>query len=293
MRRLVAVLLVLLLPSSAFAAGTIVYQGGTGSIQEQVNRSIANTAPSFSLTDTTASAKSLTIAVDANLAQLRESAGAAGSLLELDLANNQVRFPNGTSANPSLTFGSQPAMGFRKGPTNYIIFGNNGGTAVLQSDNSTSWYLSSASGLFLGTAGAVNFTSGSTDQTGDVILKRNGTTTLQLDATVFQPKTNGITDFGTSTLGFKRLYLDYTNTGTIGAVTINKASFRANIALGATSVVVTNSYVTAASKVLCVAAQNDTTGRVTATVPGAGTVTIHSIATTADMAVDCLVVNAN
>lgn len=54
------------------------------------NQTISNTAPSFTLTDTTASAKSLTIAVDANLAQFRESAGAAGSLLVLDLANNRV-----------------------------------------------------------------------------------------------------------------------------------------------------------------------------------------------------------
>ena len=54
------------------------------------NQTISNTAPSLVLTDTTASAKSLTIAVDANLAQFRESAGAAGSLLVLDLANNRV-----------------------------------------------------------------------------------------------------------------------------------------------------------------------------------------------------------
>lgn len=52
------------------------------------NQTISSTAPSLVLTDTTASAKSLTVAVDANLAQLRESAGASGSLLVLDLANN-------------------------------------------------------------------------------------------------------------------------------------------------------------------------------------------------------------
>ena len=55
-----------------------------------LTQTISNTAPSFVFTDTTASAKSLTIAVDANFAQLRESAGAAGSLLVLDLANNWV-----------------------------------------------------------------------------------------------------------------------------------------------------------------------------------------------------------
>jgi hypothetical protein len=55
-----------------------------------VNPIITNTAPGLAFTDTTASAKSLTIAVDANAADFRESAGAASSLLKLDLANNRV-----------------------------------------------------------------------------------------------------------------------------------------------------------------------------------------------------------
>lgn len=50
----------------------------------------ASTAPSIQIVDTTGSAKSLTIAVDANLANLRESAGASGSLFILDLANNRA-----------------------------------------------------------------------------------------------------------------------------------------------------------------------------------------------------------
>lgn len=85
----------LMVPSVAWAAGTTVCQGGTcagGSSGEDwtANKTISNTAPSLALTDTTASAKSLTMVVDANLAQLRESAGASGSLLVLDLANNRV-----------------------------------------------------------------------------------------------------------------------------------------------------------------------------------------------------------
>ena len=62
------------------------------------NQTISNTAPSLVLTDTTASAKSLTIAVDANLAQFRESAGAAGSLLVLDLVNARVGIGTGALA---------------------------------------------------------------------------------------------------------------------------------------------------------------------------------------------------
>lgn len=56
------------------------------------NPVVSNTAPGIAFTDTTASAKSLTIAVDANLADIRESAGAASSLLNLDLNNNAVGF---------------------------------------------------------------------------------------------------------------------------------------------------------------------------------------------------------
>ena len=65
------------------------------------NQTISNTTPSLVLTDTTVSAKSLTIRVDANIANLRESAGASGSLLVLDLANNRVGIGK---ANPSTLF---------------------------------------------------------------------------------------------------------------------------------------------------------------------------------------------
>lgn len=54
------------------------------------NQSISNDAPVLTLNDTTAAAKSLAVAVDANVADFRESSGASGSLLALDLANNRV-----------------------------------------------------------------------------------------------------------------------------------------------------------------------------------------------------------
>ena len=50
----------------------------------------ASTAPSFQMTDTTASAKSLRVVVDANVANFYESAGAAGDIISLDLANKRV-----------------------------------------------------------------------------------------------------------------------------------------------------------------------------------------------------------
>lgn len=60
------------------------------------NPIIANTAPSLSFTDTTAAANSLIIAIDANLAQFREAAGASGSGLVIDMANSRLGY--GTAA---------------------------------------------------------------------------------------------------------------------------------------------------------------------------------------------------
>lgn len=60
---------------------------------------ISNTAPAITLTDTTASAKSLKIDVDNNIAQIRESAGASNSLMALDLTNLSVGFGVAPTAN--------------------------------------------------------------------------------------------------------------------------------------------------------------------------------------------------
>jgi hypothetical protein len=55
-----------------------------------VNPIIRNTAPTLTLTDSTGGAEGLTIVVDANVADLRASDSASGSLLALDLANNRL-----------------------------------------------------------------------------------------------------------------------------------------------------------------------------------------------------------
>lgn len=70
----------------------------TGTHRFNVNPIITNSAPGIVFTDTTGAAKSLTIAVDANLAEFRESAGAAGSLLVLDLTQNTIGLGRAPSA---------------------------------------------------------------------------------------------------------------------------------------------------------------------------------------------------
>ena len=108
------------------------------------------------------------------------------------------------------------------------------------------------------------------------------------------PNADDTTVIGAAAKGIKQFFAAYTNSATIGAVTINKMAGRCNVALGATSVVVTNSLVTAASKVFAVCAQNDATAYVKNVVPGAGSFTITiGAAATADTAVDFFVVNAD
>ena len=86
---------------------------------------------------------------------------------------------------------------------------------------------------------------------------------------------------------FKRLYIDFTNTATIGAVTINKAAGRVNIAAAGTSVVVTNSLCTAGTMVKLNLQTVDTTAKSCQATSAAGSFTITlNAAATAGVAID-------
>lgn len=90
------------------------------------------------------------------------------------------------------------------------------------------------------------------------------------------------------------LRLDKTVTagGTNGAQTINKPAGSVNFAIGATSLVVTNSLVTTNSVIVATVATNDTTMKSVAVVAGAGTFTLHAnAAPTAATRVNFIVVN--
>ena len=79
--------------SVAKATGNVAFNGtvtSAGAVDNNGNLTIANTAPFVLLADSTGSAKQLKVKCDANKAQLRETGGADGSLLVLDLANNRV-----------------------------------------------------------------------------------------------------------------------------------------------------------------------------------------------------------
>lgn len=110
----------------------------------------------------------------------------------------------------------------------------------------------------------------------------------------FRPFTNGSCGLGVSNVGFSTLYMDYTNTGTIGAVTINKSSGRVNIAAASTSVTVTCSVCTVNSHVFAQISTNDATAVPKNVVPAAGSFTINlNAAATANTSVDFFIVNAD
>lgn len=80
--------------------------------------------------------------------------------------------------------------------------------------------------------------------------------------------------------------------GTTGAQTINKPAGSVNFAAAATSLVVTNSLVTANSVIIATVATNDSTMKSVAAVAGSGSFTLHAnAAATAETRVSFLVIN--
>ena len=128
------------------------------------------------------------------------------------------------------------------------------------------------------------------DQTVTGNLTVSGKTIMTGNA---KPAANGVPTLGEAALGFKELFLDYTNTATVGNVTINKASGRCIVAAAASNVVIACNIVTANSHVMAVASQADTTGMVKSVVPTTGNITINCVAPTANMSVDFVVFGAD
>lgn len=121
-----------------------------------------------------------------------------------------------------------------------------------------------------------------------------GASRVRITSSAILSTTTGTISLGSASNGFTRLYLDYTNTGTVGAVTISKPSGRVNIAAAGTSVVVTNSLCTVNAHVFAQVSTNDTTAYVKNVVAAAGSFTITlGAAATAQTSVDFFIVNAD
>jgi hypothetical protein len=127
--------------------------------------------------------------------------------------------------------------------------------------------------------------SGGTGSARGLTLQTNGAATLTLGTAA----TARMTITGTGSLTLER-----TNTagGTTGAQTIHKMAGSVNFAAAATSLVVTNSLVSATSNVFAVVQTNDSTAIIKNVVPGSGSFTINlNAAATAETRVAFWVTN--
>lgn len=220
------------------------------------------------------------------------SGGGAASFSSLTVTG-QGLFADGTAALPSIAFAAQPSTGIYR-PTS----GRVGFSAITAPIFGYGIDIgpAGAAALIVRSNGFLGFSSAADPLTAalDAGFSRGGVGVLITVGTgSINPSANGASDFGASNIGYKRVYMDFTNTGTVGAVTINKAAGRVNIAAAGTSVVVTNSLVTANSLIFCTIATNDATAQIKNVVAGAGTFTITVIAVTAQTAINFFVVSTD
>jgi hypothetical protein len=162
-------------------------------------------------------------------------------------------------------------------------------TAITYASNGSTW------GMYLSSSNIVAVTNLIDNMLSLVYYDiQNTFTQPQLFAGDIKFDATGIRSIGAPAVGLKKLYIDYTNTATVGAVTINKAAGRVNIAAAGTSVVVTNSLVTAASHIFAEIMSADATAIIQSVIPAAGSFTINlSAAATGAVAINFFVVNAD
>lgn len=145
-----------------------------------------------------------------------------------------------------------------------------------------------------GTTGAyTKWTNGAGGVLGDSLVSESGTV-VTAAATAIVSNSNGATDLGSSSVGYKQLFVDATITagGTTGDRTINKSAGSVNFAAAATSLTVTSNKVTTSSVVLCTVATNDTTLKSVQCVAAAGSFQMFgNAAATAETRVNFWVLN--
>lgn len=171
-------------------------------------------------------------------------------------------------------------------------------------------YSGTATGVItegLGTGAAAAMYVG-TDTAGNLHFRSNNTNRWQIDGTTGAFVANADNTYGIGgtslaatggrplfiNVGTSGLAFDRTNTagGTTGAQTINKSAGSVNFAASATSLVVTNSLVTATSNIIATVSTNDGTLKSVQAVPAAGSFTLFAnAAATAETRVVFLVTN--
>ncbi len=114
--------------------------------------------------------------------------------------------------------------------------------------------------------------------TGTASIRANGDFTAN-GSIAAATNINAGTNSNINILGTGQYAMPWTNSATIGAVTIDKAMGCGNIAAGASSVVITNSTISTSDVVIATLQANDTSALyIRSAIPTANTITIHTSA---------------
>lgn len=132
---------------------------------------------------------------------------------------------------------------------------------------------------------------------GNLVIVAAGTNVLTIAASsITLTSGNGTVQLGSSNVGFSKLFLDYTNTATVGNVTINKVGGKVNLAALGTSLTLTNSTITVASRLILQLASSpgNAVAVMLSYVPSAGSAIITATpAVTNQTIIDFTVINAD
>lgn len=202
--------------------------------------------------------------------------GAYGNSLNYTSAG-QLISPIGTSALPSFSFAGDTSTGIYQDASGHISFSSGGGFGVEIEG--------AIGGIRIHPSWKFGWGSANPSSVYDTGLSRNAAGVVEVN--------NGTA--GTfRDLKIRQHFVDQTVTagGTTGAQTINKAAGTVNFAAAATSLVVTDSLVTANSTIYCSIRTNDSTALLKNVVPAAGSFTINlNAAATAETSVGFIVIN--
>lgn len=175
---------------------------------------------------------------------------------------------------------------FQIGSVSKVSINSNGALSALAGLTATGTLSFNASG-----SSNTNLCTGSNSGT---CTFGNASSLVQVASASISPNSNANGDLGTSTLKWKKLFLDCTLTGsgTTGNQTINKSCGSVRVAATGTTVTVTDSFVSTNSIITATVATNDATATLKNVVPAAGSFVITlTAAATAETEIRFLVVD--